>query len=121
MLEIIQNHNLVEHTKKTGDALYAHLETLAASQPKMQNLRGKNNGTFIAWDFATPGERDAFVARMRVNGVQMGGCGDKSVGGVVTTCSGSRSLMLPWIPLIGPAQTDIDVQSSACRHSGGHD
>lgn len=79
MLEVIKSHNLVEHTKATGDALYARLETLAKAQPKMRNLRGKNNGTFIAWDFETPQERDAFVGRMRVNGVQMGGCGDKSV------------------------------------------
>lgn len=89
MLEIIKAHDLVEHTKKTGDVLYARLEALAKAQPKMQNLRGKNNGTFIAWDFATPAERDAFVGRMRVNGVQMGGCGDKSVRITVMIISGT--------------------------------
>jgi 4-aminobutyrate aminotransferase/(S)-3-amino-2-methylpropionate transaminase len=79
MLEVIKSHNLVEHTKKTGDLLYPRLEQLFSSYPNVQGLRGKNNGTFIAWDFSTPAERDTFVTRMRANGVQMGGCGEKSV------------------------------------------
>lgn len=77
--KIIKDNKLVEHTKKTGDLLYGKLEQLFSAHPEITGLRGKNNGTFIAWDFATPKERDAFVSRMRANGVQMGGCGDKSV------------------------------------------
>lgn len=79
MLEVIKNHNLVEHTRKTGDLLYPQLEELFKAHHNVQGLRGKQNGTFIAWDFSTPGERDKFVTRMRANGVQMGGCGEKSV------------------------------------------
>lgn len=45
----------------------------------MQNLRGKNEGTFISFDCDTPETRDRFVGEMRKVGVVMGGCGDRAV------------------------------------------
>lgn len=33
----------------------------------------------MAWDFAQPQQRDRFLGLMRKNGVQMGGCGERSV------------------------------------------
>lgn len=82
MLEIIRKHDLVNHTAKIGKTLYASLEKLAASdvaQGKVSGLRGKDNGTLIAWDFADPAMRDGFVMKMRAKGVQIGACGERSV------------------------------------------
>jgi 4-aminobutyrate aminotransferase/(S)-3-amino-2-methylpropionate transaminase len=82
MLEIIRKHDLVAHTAKVGKTLYASLESLAASdvaKGKISSLRGKDNGTLIAWDFADPAMRDQFVLKMRAKGVQIGACGDRSV------------------------------------------
>jgi 4-aminobutyrate aminotransferase/(S)-3-amino-2-methylpropionate transaminase len=120
MLEIIKDNKLVEHTKKTGDLLYGKLEQLFKAYPQISGLRGKNNGTFIAWDFPSPKHRDAFVSRMRANGVQMGGCGDKSV---------SISFLLILVPALvdnacspsGPIETDVDVWAAACRCSAQDD
>jgi 4-aminobutyrate aminotransferase/(S)-3-amino-2-methylpropionate transaminase len=97
MLEIIKENKLIEHTKKTGDLLYEKLEQLLDVHPQITGLRGKNNGTFIAWDFPSPKERDAFVSRMRANGVQMGGCGDRSVS--VLLVRYCFSLVYSYIPL----------------------
>jgi 4-aminobutyrate aminotransferase/(S)-3-amino-2-methylpropionate transaminase len=45
----------------------------------VENLRGINEGTFLSWDFSTASLRDSFLGHMRKNGVQMGGCGERSV------------------------------------------
>lgn len=73
----ILDKDLVTKTAETGDYLMAELTKLSEKYPtQFQNLRGQ--GTFIAWDAATPAERDAFVANMRNHGVNMGGCGSQS-------------------------------------------
>jgi hypothetical protein len=41
-----------------------------------QNLRGKNQGTFIAWD--TP-KRDQFIAKAKSFGVNIGGSGPSAI------------------------------------------
>ncbi|EPS42660.1 hypothetical protein H072_3423 [Dactylellina haptotyla CBS 200.50] len=69
--------NLVEHTANTGAYLYSGLEQLAKKYPaEIQNLRGKGQGTFIAWD--SP-QRDAFLKNMKTVGVNIGGSGDSAV------------------------------------------
>ena len=46
----IRKYNLIENTKSVGNYLYEKLEGLAGRYPSMYlNLRGKNEGTFIAW------------------------------------------------------------------------
>jgi 4-aminobutyrate aminotransferase/(S)-3-amino-2-methylpropionate transaminase len=46
----IQSKNLLANTVATGDYLYNNLATLATKHPqKFQDLRGKGQGTFIAW------------------------------------------------------------------------
>jgi 4-aminobutyrate aminotransferase/(S)-3-amino-2-methylpropionate transaminase len=82
IINVIERDNLVAHTAQIGDRLYTGLEQLASSSAgsgKISDLRGKDEGTFIAFDCATPAMRDAFVVGMRRKGVNVGGCGEKAV------------------------------------------
>lgn len=77
IIEEIQRLDLVKNTAETGAHLYSGLKELASRYPdKIQNLRGKDRGTFIAWD--TPG-RDAFLKKMKTVGVNIGGSGESAV------------------------------------------
>jgi 4-aminobutyrate aminotransferase/(S)-3-amino-2-methylpropionate transaminase len=77
IIEEVERLNLVENTRTTGDYLYAGLERLAQKYPEhFQNLRGKNQGTFIAWD--TP-KRDEFLVKAKTVGVNIGGSGAQAV------------------------------------------
>ena len=74
--EILEK-NLVEQTAQVGDKLYAALEELATKYPdSIQNLRGKGNGTYIAFDTENPA---ALVGKMRSFGVNIGTCGTRTV------------------------------------------
>ena len=73
----IERLDLVENTRVTGDYLYAGLERLAAQYPNdFQNLRGKGQGTFIAWD--TP-RRDEMLKKAKGEGINIGGSGASAV------------------------------------------
>ena len=75
MIKIIQENDLVNHTAKIGSRVYNELSDMSksgAAQGKLTNLRGKGAGTFIAFDCETPAKRDAFIAGMRNEGVNMG-------------------------------------------------
>lgn len=77
IIEEVERLGLVENTRITGDYLYAGLERLAQKYPEhFQNLRGKGQGTFIAWD--TP-KRDEFLAKAKPAGVNIGGSGASAV------------------------------------------
>lgn len=80
MLQSIKENDLVSHTARIGSLLNTTLTNLF-TQPfasnKVHSLRGL--ATFLSWDFHTSAIRDEFVQRMRNKGVQMGGCGEKSV------------------------------------------
>ncbi|EKV12862.1 4-aminobutyrate transaminase [Penicillium digitatum] len=77
IIEEIERLGLVENTRITGDYLYGGLARLAEKYPQhFQNLRGKNQGTFIAWD--TP-KRDQFVAKAKSFGVNIGGSGASAI------------------------------------------
>ncbi|KAL5611902.1 hypothetical protein BROUX41_000529 [Berkeleyomyces rouxiae] len=73
----IEKLDLVENTRRTGDYLYGKLEALSQKHPEsIQNLRGKNRGTFIAFD--TP-KRDEFLLKAKSFGLNIGGCGETTV------------------------------------------
>lgn len=73
----IQQHGLVEETAKVGGYLYHGLEQLAQRYPEeIDNLRGKDRGTFIAWD--SP-RRDEVLKLALQKGINMGGSGDNSI------------------------------------------
>ncbi|KAJ5986467.1 4-aminobutyrate transaminase [Penicillium sp. IBT 35674x] len=77
IIEEVERLGLVEHTRITGEYLYAGLERLAQKYPEhFQNLRGKGQGTFIAWD--TP-KRDQFLVKAKSVGVNIGGSGANAV------------------------------------------
>jgi 4-aminobutyrate aminotransferase/(S)-3-amino-2-methylpropionate transaminase len=82
-ISVIKEHSLVEHTASMGDRLFRRLEELAedAGKGKMSNLRGKGDGTFIAWDMPSPAARDTLLRDMRNLGVNMAGvsgCGSET-------------------------------------------
>ena len=73
----IERLDLVENTRQVGDYLYDGLERLAGRYPnEIQNLRGKGQGTFIAWD--SP-RRDDFTKRAKSMGINIGGSGERAV------------------------------------------
>ena len=73
----IERLGLVESTAKTGEYLYAGLERLAGRYPNdIQNLRGKAQGTFLAWD--SP-RRDDFLRKAKGLGINIGGSGERAV------------------------------------------
>ncbi|KAL0942692.1 4-aminobutyrate aminotransferase [Colletotrichum truncatum] len=73
----IEKHGLVEQTAKIGGHLFSELESLSLKYPRhVQNLRGKDRGTFIAWDCP---RRDEVLALAKSHGVNMGGSGDSAI------------------------------------------
>jgi 4-aminobutyrate aminotransferase/(S)-3-amino-2-methylpropionate transaminase len=77
IIQEIERYNLVENTRVVGDYLFEGLERLSAQYPdQIQNLRGKGQGTFIAFD--SP-QRDAFLKKAKTVGVNIGGSGESAV------------------------------------------
>ncbi|KAI0429211.1 aminotransferase class-III-domain-containing protein [Xylaria sp. FL1042] len=77
IIDEIQRLGLVEHTAKVGDYLFGKLEDLARKYPdQIQNLRGKGQGTFIAFD--NP-KRDEFLKKAKSFGINIGGSGASAV------------------------------------------
>lgn len=73
----IERLNLVENTAVTGDYLYAGLERIQQQYPEqIIDLRGKGQGTFIAFD--SP-KRDDFLVKAKALGINIGGSGAKAV------------------------------------------
>jgi len=73
----IEEKGLVQNTAATGDYLYAGLKSLAEKYPhEISNLRGKGQGTFIAWD--SP-RRDEVLKKAKGVGVNIGGSGEAAV------------------------------------------
>ncbi|KAI0019441.1 4-aminobutyrate aminotransferase [Xylariomycetidae sp. FL0641] len=77
IFEEIERLGLLEQTAQVGQYMYGSLEQLASKYPaQIQNLRGKDRGTFVAWDCA---KRDAVVAAAKNRGINMGVCGDAAI------------------------------------------
>lgn len=77
IIQEIERLQLVQNTADTGDHLYAGLENLAQKYPaEIQNLRGKGQGTFIAWD--SP-RRDEVLRSAKGVGINIGGSGERAV------------------------------------------
>lgn len=75
--EQIQQHDLVAQAARVGDYLYAGLQRVAERYPdQVANLRGKDRGTFIAFD--NP-RRDEVLRRAKTLGVNVGGSGTTAV------------------------------------------
>ncbi|EGY23133.1 hypothetical protein VD0002_g7986 [Verticillium dahliae] len=77
VIEEILDNKLVEQCARVGDLLYAEISKLAERHPEqVQNLRGKGQGTFIAFDTPQPAE---LVRAMKQIGVNIGTCGVRTV------------------------------------------
>jgi 4-aminobutyrate aminotransferase/(S)-3-amino-2-methylpropionate transaminase len=77
IIKEIERLDLVNHTANVGEYLYAGFERLAESYPnEIQNLRGKGQGTFIAFD--SP-RRDEVLKKAKAVGINIGGSGERAV------------------------------------------
>ncbi|KAK3179396.1 4-aminobutyrate transaminase [Lecanicillium sp. MT-2017a] len=77
IIEEMERLDLVNHTARVGDYLYGKIEQLAVKYPDhFKNLRGKGQGTFIAFD--SP-KRDQFLAKSKEFGINIGGSGVAAV------------------------------------------
>lgn len=77
IIQEIERLDLVTNTANVGEYLYGGIEQLAKKYPgEFMNLRGKGQGTFIAFD--SP-RRDAFLKKAKSVGVNIGGSGEKAV------------------------------------------
>ena len=77
IIQEIERLNLVESTAQVGEYLYSGLGRLAERYPsEIQNLRGKGQGTFLAWD--SP-RRDDFLKKAKGLGVNIGGSGEQAI------------------------------------------
>lgn len=77
--EIIEK-KLVKTCSRVGKYLFDKLLQLQTQYPnQFQNLRGKNRGTFIAWDLKDSSARDGLLYQLKLNGCNVGGCAEKSV------------------------------------------
>lgn len=73
----IHRLDLVSNTAVVGDYLFAGLRRLAERYPAdIQNLRGRGQGTFIAFDSA---RRDEVLRLAKGQGVNIGGSGERAV------------------------------------------
>ncbi|EPQ30283.1 uncharacterized protein PFL1_02399 [Pseudozyma flocculosa PF-1] len=82
IIQTIRTHGLVEKTASVGSHIFRSLTSLfetAAGRGKVENLRGEDAGTFIAFDCTTPEVRDRLVMEMRREGVHLGGCGERAI------------------------------------------
>lgn len=103
IVDEIERLGLVEHTAQVGKYLYAGLEDLARRFPdEILNLRGKGQGTFIAFD--SP-RRDELIKRAKTLGLNVGGSGERAVRLRPMLIFGKRhgtSLSLrPWVTFQG--------------------
>ncbi|KIV99928.1 4-aminobutyrate aminotransferase [Verruconis gallopava] len=77
IIKEIERLDLVNHTAEVGAYLYSGFEELAKSYPsEIQNLRGKGQGTFIAFD--SP-RRDEVLKKAKTVGINIGGSGERAV------------------------------------------
>lgn len=77
VIEEIISRNLVNQCQVIGRSLFQGLDALAYQYPALiQNLRGKNMGTYIAFDTLDAGR---FMRIMQSMGVIVGTCGQSTV------------------------------------------
>ena len=78
VLDEIEAENLLDVVKSAGGTLLSGLERLQAKYPNvLSNARGV--GTLVAIDCDTPERRDALLRDLLQNGVDIGGCGTRTI------------------------------------------
>lgn len=75
--EEIGRLGLVKHTAQVGKHMFGALQALSYKYPhEIQNLRGQDRGTFIAWD--SP-RREDVIAKALCKGVLIGSSGERAI------------------------------------------
>eukprot|EP00241_Pyramimonas_parkeae_P001964 CAMPEP_0114246170 /NCGR_PEP_ID=MMETSP0058-20121206/12308_1 /TAXON_ID=36894 /ORGANISM="Pyramimonas parkeae, CCMP726" /LENGTH=483 /DNA_ID=CAMNT_0001359315 /DNA_START=282 /DNA_END=1734 /DNA_ORIENTATION=+ len=78
VLKCVEEYRLIENAQVTGEYMKAGVEALAASYPgKVCNVRGQ--GTLLAFDAPTTTDRDALILALRMRGVDIPSCGDRTI------------------------------------------
>lgn len=78
IVDVIKKDNLLENVQITGEYLTKNLLALEKKHNgKISNVRGP--GTFVAFDLASAEKRDELVGKLRLLGVESGGCGVNSL------------------------------------------
>lgn len=73
IIEEIKDKDLLSNVQQVGNYLQENLKQIGS----IENVRGQ--GSFIAFDLPDGAKRDAFLMDMRQRGVNIGGCGDRTV------------------------------------------
>ncbi|GAA5796204.1 hypothetical protein HPULCUR_001574 [Helicostylum pulchrum] len=76
IVQEIENKDLLNNVQNVGKYLQDNLTEMTKTTP-IENIRGQ--GAFIAFDLPDGAKRDAFLMDMRQRGVNIGGCGDRTV------------------------------------------
>ncbi|KAG1122538.1 hypothetical protein G6F42_011389 [Rhizopus arrhizus] len=76
IVQEIKDKQLLQNVQDVGRYLQDNLTEMTKSAP-IENIRGQ--GAFIAFDLPDAKQRDAFLVDMRQRGVNIGGCGDRTV------------------------------------------
>ncbi|KAA8643611.1 hypothetical protein EYZ11_006962 [Aspergillus tanneri] len=77
VIDEILTKNLVTETARIGDILYERIADLANRYPKyIKNLRGKGEGTYIAFDTV---DSSSLLKEMRTLGINIGSCGISTI------------------------------------------
>ena len=78
ILDVVARDGLVEHTRRTGEALVAGLAELCARYPGVFS-QPRGQGTFAAVDVRDAATRDRILDGVRQIGLEAGGSGDRSI------------------------------------------
>jgi len=80
VLKVVKRDNLLHNMTVTGDILYTNLRALEDQYSHLiHSVRGKDRGTYIAFNGTSVKARDSLVDGLRKKGVQVGVCGDTAV------------------------------------------
>lgn len=78
VLKVMKRDNLLENVRVTGDKMLKGLKEFQKEYPHLLNS-ARGRGTFLAISCATPKLRDEIVNKLKLKGVQSGGCGEDSI------------------------------------------
>lgn len=76
IVQEIKDKDLLTNVQDVGKYLQDNLTEMTKYTP-ISNIRGQ--GAFIAFDLPDSSKRDSFLMDMRQRGVNVGGCGDRTV------------------------------------------
>lgn len=78
VLKTIKSDGLLENTKKTGEVLLGGLKGLEQKFPNILSA-ARGLGTFCSVDCDSAARRDGLLVKLRAQGVNVGGCGEKTI------------------------------------------